>query len=453
MKIATRDVMLLTAPAVVLCAVGFALQHNHSLVPRLNEPFRLTLHSSRFEPLTPYEVSEGYDTKVAVVLGHRGAAPAWWGKQSGYSGTTGGKWQLLFQSNGRTRPVRDKNRIPVQPFRWQAAYDNDSNRYSARYLFALRDVPAGDEIRLRDRLSVEAQSTRTPLCPPVWVDVVARKKGQATSLPRVSRNSGLKLEHYEIDRTPPVVTQNQAPQWRVRVLLRRGKFEPPTPARQAVGAHFEVCDARGDYVSTYGSQETGDSGLSSGELSSRQKVHQADFYFDPANPPPAGALWIKGRASLGTGWPLRMRFPFRDHNGRVRLTPRAQPAFLIVSASAVPPVTEGARQCGADALVKVVVQAIGTPAKPMQKWEWQADYSQHVADASGKRYWIFPFKDGAQTAWPEFSSSGQVKNQIIIYYALKLSHIPRTAGTLTFKAMISANGSQRVPVQAVVRAR
>jgi hypothetical protein len=454
MKIKPREVLFLLGPVVVLCGIALLLPNMSSLLRFINEPFRLTVQGTQLETLTPREVSEGYDTKIAVIIGRRGRPPAWWGKQNGYSGGNGGNWQIRYFSQGKTRTVLHKNGYEVDSFGWEPAYNKEKDLYVARYLCALRDIPAGDEIRLRDRVSIQDSSTNKPLCAPVWIDAVMRNKGKTATLPRVSKDSGVRIERYELDQAPPVETQNQAPRWRARFYLRRKYPRLTNLAKENIRADIEVCDANENHVSSYGSYGQDYNEFSPGEPhqvaeNRNPQVYQYSFYFEPSVPPPPGALRVQISAATGDRWPQKLRIPFRDRNGRIFFTPRPNPNFHIVSARVAAPDSD--QSSGADSQVEIVVQALGNSAKPIDKWKWEASYSQHVADAKGKRYWQFPFSDGAQISSPSFSTSTSIKDKMTITYPLNLSRIPKNAGRLVFKTTLGANGSQRLPVQIVVR--
>ena len=441
MKITRRELLLLGTPVLALIAMGFSMRDRRGITIT-NEPFTLTLRRVRLEPLTPNEVSQGYDTKVAVDLGHRGVAPPWWGKQNGYSGSTSNTAQLGFF----TKDGHFKHSPQMNPFRWQPKFEKDTNGYTARYLMSLRHVPPGHEIRLRDRVAVESNTTRKPLCAPVWVNAVARKRGQKTSLPNVSRDSGLKMEGWELDNAPPVETRNQAPRWR---LILRTRKVGPNSANDYTSINPEMQDAQKQHVSTFGSsgeyRRHEQMPATSTEENPRVAEFYYDFYFDSSIPPPAGALWLEYKINRGDKWPLTARIPFRDTQGHTLFTPRPAAPFRVMSVKVRPANSTDLTDAGADTLVTIIVQPLGPSSKPMDSWRWEADYSQHVVDARGKRYWEFPFSSGTSTATPSFTKDSANK-QIAISYGLNLSRLPQSARPLTFKTTLSANGSRRVPV-------
>lgn len=434
-------------PVLILAGVGLVLRQRQAVVLQVGEdPFRLTVQGIRFEPLTPREVYDGYDTKVAVELGYKGKAPAWWGKQYRYSSEETGT--VVFESgpDSKLQRVRHKEGYWLWPNRTSPVYQKDKNRYTARYVMALRDIPNHDAIRLRDRLAIE-HTRQKPLCDPIWLDTVVRKRGQKTTLPQVSHDTGFKLERYQIEEVPPIKTLNQKPQWRLRLFFFKTGSSTET---ELVNASVYLHDAHGNSFSYFGVDQG-----ESVELNSqhRRDVVDVDINPHPDHLPRTGPLWLVGKMSCGDKWPLPIRIPYRDKSGRILTSVGMQPQFRVVSIKIARGDDEYVAETGPHTMVKVLVESNGKPLTSMAKWKWENEYSEHVVDAHGKRYWKFPFKGGASTAGlgHAYIQTPEPSQQMEFHYYLNLSKIPKSAGRLTFKATISANGSKRVPVSVVVR--
>jgi hypothetical protein len=232
-RFSTRETALLTLPVVFVGALGLWLSKRPAATLTFNQPFQLVVEKVTRETPSPREVSQGYDTKIGIVLTHRGPQPAWWGVQNGYSGTYG--QGVLFE--------KKSGRHITRPFYWEPAYDPKTKRYTARYLLSLVKVKSDDELRLRDRIAPAA--TGLFQCAPVKFDVLARKAGETTTVPVVSRDPRMALVGWTIATAPPS-EHNGGTHW-LRVSPR---FRPDAPSNSnfSFQANFQVVDARGEAI-------------------------------------------------------------------------------------------------------------------------------------------------------------------------------------------------------------
>lgn len=142
-------------PAVALAAFAFALRGRPGVLVKLpgsSSPF--VVESVETETLTPYEVSQGYDTKIAVVLDHERPRPKWWAAPlapgMGIAGTVG-KARLLYRNGSQFKLVPGGASVMTT----EPAYDKDRDRYIAHYRFYLSHLPVSSvPIVVKDQLAV-----------------------------------------------------------------------------------------------------------------------------------------------------------------------------------------------------------------------------------------------------------------------------------------------------------
>ena len=452
---------LLLAPIGILAGTAVLLQNQKPAVFKAAGPFQTSLGKVRFVTPFPAEVQDGYDTKIEVEIGARGAAPIWWQKGfGGYSGRGNGK--LIAWRGAKSKGQKSKNdqtKVVGIPFHWTPHRDAKSGRWRAIYLLKLAPIAAkAGEIRLRDRLQIEHQGRKYGR--PMWLDMRVRAAGASTAIPAVSRDPKIKLERWVLDEIPPVEDFDAASmttglKWRLKLWFRkRGPLVAGTDT--SVGDNLKVRDARGEEFSFWGTTswdqpEEGQfqigadpSGSDASENNPRQTSITHDFTYDDSSDTAKPPLRIQGEASWNKNWPLWIQIPFADKNGKILLSRLPKAPFKVVSAKVRSASKEEKTDSGADTTVEIRLQPLGN----VKIWRWNGHFSQHVLDSKGKKHWEFAFKSGKSTSFPHF---GDEKAQIVVKYPLILGSIPISAGKLTFHTQISANGSARVPVSVVVR--
>ena len=452
---AVKNILLMLAPVALLGAMGLLLQKRDPAVFTVKEPFRIFVKQVRLVPVSPGEVRDGYDTKVEVELGARGRATPWWQKGfGGYSSTPEG--QVVIKNGPSIRAVG----VPWHTRPHIEDREKNPSRWVTSYLLKLAPVPAdAGDVRLRHRIQVENSNTRYG--PPVWLDTIVRRNGTATQIPTVSRDPQLVLERWIIDEAPPVNRYQGAGKsdWRLSLAFRK-KGVLSEAIRHGVGDDLELRDASGKKQMLSGTTmwptnlHGSYTGGSQSDFDRRRSFIIHEFSDRSAGTPGLKPpVWIEGEASWNKNWPLWIKIPLRDAQGKILLTPRPAPAFRVFSTS-VRAATKTEKTWsgnGTDTVVKVLLQA-SNPQANVSKWDWEGDFSQHVKDASERSYWTFPLNGGSPKQPSSVSyETSHPSQRITLHYALALASIPKSAGALTFHAKISANGSRRVPVSVVVR--
>lgn len=87
MKLKRREMLLFAVPSLLL-AGALAAQFRPDAVRRVREryfpPNHFFIEKIEFPPPTPYEVSQGHDTKVLVVMNYGAPRPTWWDAQNSW---------------------------------------------------------------------------------------------------------------------------------------------------------------------------------------------------------------------------------------------------------------------------------------------------------------------------------------------------------------------------------
>jgi len=455
MKKSLRDLWWMLVPVLVLVGAGYAYRNRTG--PRVvgPEPWRLTVEAVSLEELTPLEVSEGWDTKLVVSLGHRGQMPGWWKKSEGARGSRKGTWQVVHSAKGKSRAVKLPSGASPEVKRWQAWYDHADGVYKVQYLTKLEPIPAGDELRLRDRVAIVNNAGRA-VCPPVWLDTKIRARGRRTTTPTVSRDTGFVLERQELDTEPLYYFPGKRLNYQAKFTITVKDSDPSG----MLSGEFFLVDARGRQIVDLGEnpQLMQDVAVTPKDKTLRRRVY--DFTMEPLRKaaPPRGPLWLVGRLYINDNWARPVRMPFSDKSGRVLITSRSEPDFCLNSVNVAPASDTEIGKFGADTVVRATVVATGKSKTPINFWTWDGEHSAHVVDGTGKRYWTFPLKHGAMPAFAVITIGRLAPAEAMkpatsakLTCLLNLSMIPKSAGRLTFKTDISANGSRRVPVSVVVR--
>jgi len=218
--------------------------------PVASAPFALVVQETILEPVTPFEVADGYDTKVAVVLDHTGPAPAWWGQTTDGMGVGSyGDEALYYQDGSRRQRVRAASPWTA-PFLWAPVWDTARRRFVAYYLVDLAHVPPHrGVVLLRGHVAVGMMQFRQgPLSPSVLVSVPLRRADQTVDVPRVSHDPMLTITGAEMIKYAPANTRfNGGGDTRVTVRFRY--IGPPLPADPACSAGYpRLADRQGAEV-------------------------------------------------------------------------------------------------------------------------------------------------------------------------------------------------------------
>ncbi|HEY0076209.1 MAG TPA: hypothetical protein VGB77_19055 [Abditibacteriaceae bacterium] len=233
-----REVLWMLLPCLLLLGAGwFLARPTKSPAPVAvvsTEPFRLQIKSIKKMPITPHDVEDGYDTKIRVLLGHKGKTPAQWGdynfanffSDSRVTIQRAGKWVRLldvekaFKGHGIRTGVH--------------GFQKEQNAYQFDYQLRLRDIPASYgaltfETDLFTRSGGRGYSVvgadsfkflRKSGVPSVRASLTARQAGETIQLPPVSRD--------------PQITVRKVV---VRPLTTKEKFEAPACDTKV---HFHV---------------------------------------------------------------------------------------------------------------------------------------------------------------------------------------------------------------------
>ncbi len=422
-------------------------------------PFQMVVESVRREPVTAYEVSQGYDSSLKIVIGHKSDEPLWWGQQSGGFGSSGGA-RVLFEHEGKLRPIKLPPNFKAEPqvFYWRPTWNNEKKHYVARILTHLSDVPARPgRVVVQANLAIQSNMS-TPISAPLWFSHVVRNAGENIKAPVVSRETGLIIEKVEIGPVPPVeaksgVSISPGADTRIRIVLLRARKEN---SGSAMGS-ADIIDEKGhnwnmNSGSSGGSEEAS---ADSDPLRKRREflTYECDLKQIPLS---SGRVWLKTKYSSNNAWPLQIKIPLRDAQGRTLYTTSAlQPApFVVESTKLRAADAQEKKVIGANTVLQVKLKYSGLSAQDAGDLPWRADWSQHLIDEKGKKYWSFKGPNtliASVTSGPARRPGAPPSREATILYYLPLQQMPARLGRLKFHADIGLPGTERVPVDVVVR--
>lgn len=454
-------------PCLGLALLAMALRNRPGAILVLDRgPFQLAIESVTREPVTAYEVSEGYDSSLKVVIGHKGGQmPAWWGAQNGAWGNNNGV-RLMFEQNGKLRPVKEpagKNRPLLY---WRPAWDSKKERYVARILTHLSDVPALlERVVVQGNLAIQGQSSNVapPLSAPLWFSHVVRESGEIIKTPVVSRDpSDVRLEKAEVGRLPPIEAKTGSginglsqPDVRVRIQLLRAHKDNSGSATG--NAHLK--DEKGrdwDYGGSSSSGDIPDAQLYADPLRDRRQFLSYDCNLHQI-PRSAGRVWLTTSCSVNHAWPLEIKIPLRDAQGHILYTEIKPPPFIVESTQLRAADAQEKKDTNANTVLEVRLKYLGSlsPGRQAVELLWRADWSQHLIDEKGREYWKFIGPNNAQIntglSGLEDMNGLPRNHHVVIQYYLPLQQMPARLGRLKFHADIGLPGTARVPVDVVVR--
>jgi len=197
--------------------------------PKQPAPFALIVQEVQFVPVSPYEVADGYDTKVVVVLDHVGPTPSWWGGSNDNLGVGSYADEALYYQMGVRRQRARPPDSWTAPFLWAPIWDEARQRYVATYLVDLAHVPAhSGPVMLRGHLAVGMMRfQQKPLSPAILVSIPVRRPGQVVFVPPVSHDPMLTIEDVQMTKyTQAKRVFNGGTDTRVLVMLQ---YSGPVP--------------------------------------------------------------------------------------------------------------------------------------------------------------------------------------------------------------------------------
>jgi hypothetical protein len=439
-----HELLWMILPCIALALLAVALRGRPGAnIPMGEEEFALVAEKIEREAPTPYQVWKGYDSRLKITFNHRGPKPAWWGKEPGGGGSSEGV-RLVFEDSGALRPVKlppDFKR-PAKVFLWRPEWDSKTERYQARILTRLADVPPRPngilaEANLFIDDGVKALSPSLRLSHPV------RDAGEIIKAPSVSRDPGCKVERAGIYAYS--LAERERGGWRgykARITLlanktiRAGEVNVNgATLRDEKGKKWGMCGWMSGSSDAYYVEDV--------RLNSRRFSMNIDCELEKI-PLSAGRVWLEINVSLNEAWPLTARIPVRDERGKILFTPLTPVPFKVVSTRLRAATASEKQMHKADRVVEVIASYTGKSRINVLTLPWEYHKSQRIVDAGGKIHWVDTYSDPG----PYVNAR---MNGIRFLFYLPIRQIPAKAGRLTFKAEIGLPGTRRVPISTVVR--
>ncbi len=304
-KLKRREMLLFAVPSLLL-AGALVAQFRPDAVRRVREhyfpPNRFFIEKIEFPPPTPYEVSQGYDTKVVVVMNYGSPRPAWWDAQNGWMSQYHAG-QLSFKRRNRLLPIRTSD-----VYAWEPGYDKARDRYTARYYLNLAKIPKSDSsVVLQSKLGVGIWQTKlvSPVLP-LSCEVRAPKK--IVRVPIVPRQSGLSVEKFLVTYLSVAESKSLGgDDMQVRIVFKREPVVAVADDADSHGATPTLTDEKGRDVSTSvifrgfkDAFQGWDDKVTATKADTRYYV---EYDFKLSTPQPARILF-KCSQSFKQGWPL-----------------------------------------------------------------------------------------------------------------------------------------------------
>lgn len=439
-----KELFWMLAPCAFLVLMALWLRGRPGATLLLNEPFSVLVEKVEKEALNAREVSDGWDTKLKITLTHKGPTPQWWGQPVDDSGFNDGV-RLFYDHKGKQSAVKAQqptNLYSEDFLLWRPVWDQENQRYIARLLLPLAKVPLRPgSVKVQARIVFEKNNT--PLCPPGRLETIVRRPGEVVRVPTISKDSHLGIEKFIIEDVPPAQLKAEGYTADTRIEWKVRYYDTGENTTYSAGVEVQLYDAHG---ATYSPNYAG----GEGGLSPQQSTTSAVADFDVKSiPRSAGALTLRGHIGIGSYWPLKVEIPIRDSLGRVLKTPQT-PAPFTIGAITVRSADAEAKQERSDLVVSIGIQ-FKHPPKNVSYTDWQADWSPHLVDETGKEYWTFktPYPVGPQPlAFGTTYSTGSVHS---IEYVIPLNQVPASAKIVKFKTQIGYEHSARVPVEVLLR--
>jgi hypothetical protein len=169
-------------------------------------------------------------------------------------------------------------------------------------------------------------------------------------------------------------------------------------------------------------------------------------------------VWLQTYYSIDKAWPLQLKIPLRDAQGKILYSaPASKPApFVIESTKLRATNAQEKTDMGANTALEVTLKYNGPlpVGREVGQLPWRADFSQHLVDEKGKEYWKFAMPGSqisSSTSWTGSTAGSPPERRVKISYYLPLQQMPARLGRLKFHADISLPGTKFVPVDVVVR--
>lgn len=304
-KLKRREMLLFAVPSVLL-AGALVAQFRPDAVRRVREhyfpPNHFFIEKIEFPPPTPYEVSQGYDTKVVVVMNYGSPRPTWWDAQNSWMSQYHAG-QLVFKRGNNLSPVRSSD-----VYAWEPRYDKARDRYTALYYLKLAKVPKSDSsVVLQSKLGVGIWQKKlvSPVLP-LSCEVRAPKK--TVRVPVVSRQSGLSVEKFLVTFLSAAESKSQGgDDMRVRIVFKR---EPVVEVADDADSHGDMptlTDEKGRDVSTsviFRGFEDAILGWDNQVKATKPDVRYFAEYDFKFSGPQSKRIFFKCSQSFKEGWPL-----------------------------------------------------------------------------------------------------------------------------------------------------
>jgi hypothetical protein len=324
-----RELLWMILPCIALTLIAIALRGRRGAnLLHDNDDFALVVEKVERDTPTPEEVAKGYDSRLTIVLNHRGPKPGWWGKSLGYAGQYAGA-RLMFKDGGALHPVKlppDFKR-PAKVFLWHPRWDSERERYVARILMHLSDVPPRPGSIVAEAQLQVKDNFQKPLSAPLRVAPTAREAGEVIKTPLVSRNPGCKVERIEVEPLlSPIELRHRAAtspraDTRVTITLLADKDIRKSEGGGVIGTLRDEHGGKWRIVgASSGSFRAKESDPRSESLSNRRYGLSFDCVLKSI-PARAGRVWLETETSLNTAWPISIRIPVRDAQGKIIYSP------------------------------------------------------------------------------------------------------------------------------------
>jgi hypothetical protein len=446
-----KELLWMIVPCLLLALFAIALRGRPGATLVLNEPFAVVVEKVEKETLEPGEVGDGWDTKLKITLNHKGPKPKWWGQPVYEAGSNYGA-RLFYDNDGKQSAI--KMLPPGNPLGdhmvWRPRWDEASQRYIARLLLPLAKVPPKDgSVKVQARFDFENNNKQ--LCPPARLEQVVRRPGEIARVPQVSQNSHLRVENVAIGDAPPAHLSANGYKADTRIVWKLRYDSKGEDTTYLVSEDVLLYDEKGTFHTPNYSE--GGSVLSS-EKTTSSVVTDFDLKSIPRS---AGALTLRGTLRIGSYWPLKINIPIRDKQGRVLKTPPAPAPFTIGAIQVQPLRAKDQKEYGADTAVSIAIRFTGAPPQGLTNPEqWQADWSPHLEDETGKKYRAFstsrpggPRRLSFSTSYADSFRGSEAFHSV--YYLIPLNQVPSRAKTVKFKTQIGFEHSEQLPVEVLLR--
>jgi hypothetical protein len=427
--------LLLLLPVIGLAA--FALLSRRPRTPPTSQPPGLFIESATIEPVTPREVSLGYDRRVKVVLDYSGDKPKWWGKRmnaffnispferSDLSPQSAqmGMWRigatLAQKRNGHLVPVGPDSAKSVERsiLEWEKPYYWSAGRYVTAFLVKLKGI---EQSTNETKLLIVAGENLGKI---TRKEIVLLRAGEKVTPPNVSRETNVRIVKTQANmmlRTTgeysnegivsveiEYVGRDKSPQWNVL---------PQTSIEDARGKRwYGVSETRNRY------------GYFSTPIPSQGDKKQKFSYDFSLKSLPPGKLVLKSGVGIGDGWVEPIEVVIRKDNEAL---PRLRPTSLKL-------INVQFRRATTDEIIASDLETVTSDAdttaivsfrshRPLPKSPaWNYEY-QMFQEGSGTNNWkikgLGKERSGFTKDVPQWSSERRCWQ---VRYFLPLQNIPR----------------------------